>query len=189
MTRPPKAVLFIAFELLLCLLGAALAALLFGGLPPTRWTMDAKSFGLAAAGSLPVLAFGLLATSELGLRIPPLKGIYEALRDSPIGEFIREHRWPTFLALSLCAGFAEEFLFRGVLQVKLGLALTSLIFGVLHALSWAYFVVATAIGFYLGGLYEWADGNLFVPAAVHALYDFVVLLLFRRRMRLRPADA
>ncbi len=189
MRELPKAVLFTAFELLLCLVGIALAYLLFGGLPPTRWTVDLRSLGFAAAASLPMLGFGLLATSELGLRIPPLRRIYEALRDSPIGEFIREHRWPTFLILSLCAGFAEEFLFRGVLQVKLGLILTSFIFGVLHALSWAYFIVATVIGFYLGGLYDWTGGNLFVPAAVHALYDFVVLLLFRRRMRLaRPED-
>ena len=130
--------------------------------------------------SLPLLVFAVFATTDAGLSLRPLRRIYGILRDSPIGGYIRENRWPAFLALSLAAGAAEELLFRAVLQAKLGLLLTSLLFGALHAVSAAYFLIASFIGAYLGRLYE--GHGLLVPVLVHALYDFAALLLYRRRM-------
>ena len=81
--------------------------------------------------------------------------------------------------ISVLAGFAEELLFRGLLQPLWGIVVASLIFGVLHAATFGYFLLATAMGFYLGGLLQYT-GNLLVPIAVHALYDFFALNLLAR---------
>jgi membrane protease YdiL (CAAX protease family) len=96
--------------------------------------------------------------------------------------------------LSLVAGIGEELLCRGVLQPVLGrwlgpafgLAAASLLFGLLHPVSWLYIVLAGLLGAYLGFLYL-ATGNLLGPIVAHALYDFVVLVYIVRRP-LPPAE-
>lgn len=178
----PLAVVFLRLELALAAVGLILAYLVFGGFPPLRWTLGPRDLLLAAAGSVPVLLFAALATSPAGLKLRPLRSIYEALRDSPIGDYLRDSRWPAFLALSIAAGFSEEFLFRGVLQAKIGLWPAAAVFGLLHALSWTYLAIATAIGAYLGWLFQVSGNALLVPTIIHALYDFVALLLYKRRM-------
>ncbi len=88
-----------------------------------------------------------------------------------------------FLTISLLAGVGEELLFRGVLQALLarwttpvvGLALASLLFGLAHALSVSYAVLATLFGVYLGAIWL-VSGNLLVAIAAHALYDFITLV-------------
>ena len=93
---------------------------------------------------------------------------------------------PGLLLLSMAAGFGEEALFRGVLQPLFsnfggeiaGLVLASVVFGLAHALSRAYAVLAALIGVYLGGLYLVTD-NLMVPIVTHSAYDFVALLWLR----------
>ena len=62
----------------------------------------------------------------------------------------------------------------GIAGPGIALVIASLLFGVAHALTPAYFVLATLIGFYLGGLYI-ATGNLLVPVLVHFLYDWLAL--------------
>lgn len=84
--------------------------------------------------------------------------------------------------ISLWAGLSEELLFRGMLQQLWGIAAASVIFGVLHALTFGYFLLATTIGFFLGGLLHYS-GNLLVPIAVHALYDIFALSLLARMYR------
>ena len=92
--------------------------------------------------------------------------------------------------VSIAAGFGEELLFRGAIQTwlvgKMGvwpaIALASLLFGLAHPLSRAYFVVATLIGLYLGWLYH-SLGNLLVPCLVHAGYDLVALVVLLRPTR------
>ena len=80
--------------------------------------------------------------------------------------------------LSCAAGIAEELFFRGMIQSFAGLWWTALIFGLLHALTPAYFVIATAIGLYFGYLYE-VTGNLLIPMVSHAAYDIFALYLLR----------
>jgi CAAX protease family protein len=92
--------------------------------------------------------------------------------------------------ISLVAGFAEELLFRGVIQAALGewispvvgLVGASLLFGLAHPLTRAYAAIVTLAGLYLGGLWLWS-GNLLVPIVTHAVYDFAVLLYLVRRGR------
>ncbi|HVR35496.1 MAG TPA: CPBP family intramembrane glutamic endopeptidase [Methylomirabilota bacterium] len=94
-----------------------------------------------------------------------------------------------FAVLSVLAGFGEEMLFRGVLQPAAagvlgeipGWIAVSLLFGALHALNRTYFLLATALGLYLGWLSMWS-GGLISPIVAHGLYDFLALALFLGRM-------
>ncbi len=83
-------------------------------------------------------------------------------------------RWGHNLVLALLAAIPEEVFFRGALQPELGLLLTAVIFGGLHALTTVYFVYATIAGLVLGGLMEWR-GTLWMPIAMHFMIDFVSL--------------
>lgn len=140
--------------------------------------------GLAVVATLPMLALGYVI-----LQLP-----YEWVRR--LERRVRSVFVPLFrnvglagIALvSLLAGVGEELLFRGVIQEGLmtwgsdvtGLLLASVIFGLAHFITPAYFWIATGMGLYLGGLYVWT-GNLLVPIIVHGLYDFVVLTYYMYR--------
>jgi membrane protease YdiL (CAAX protease family) len=141
------------------------------------------------AFSLSALNWGIVAT------IPLLLGVWLLGRMgwawvAELQQFMLEIIVPLFrktpagvlFAVSLLAGVGEELLFRGVIQGGLdgvignvpALVVASVVFGAMHALSRAYFLVATAMGFYLGWLYL-ATGNLLIPVVVHFLYDWIVL--------------
>ena len=60
----------------------------------------------------------------------------------------------------------------------MGLALSSLCFGALHALGAVYFAWATLVGAGMGAL-ALAGGSLVTPIAAHATYNFGALLLLR----------
>ena len=92
-------------------------------------------------------------------------------------------RSPAELALlAALAGFAEEILFRGVLQAGLGrvlpesgaLVVASAAFGLAHFITPAYAVFAGLAGLYLGGLFL-LHGSLAAPIVAHAVYDLVAL--------------
>ncbi len=86
------------------------------------------------------------------------------------------------VVVSALAGIGEELLFRGVIQAGMaasfgawpGLLVASVLFGLMHALSRAYFVLATLMGLYLGALYQATD-NLLLPVLVHGLYDAIAI--------------
>jgi membrane protease YdiL (CAAX protease family) len=94
---------------------------------------------------------------------------------------------PQFAMIALLAGAGEELLFRGVLQTKLsewttpivGLVLSSVLFGLAHALSRVYFAFAVAVGAYLGWLTLYYH-DLIAPIVAHALYDFLALVYLWR---------
>lgn len=102
--------------------------------------------------------------------------------------------------LSVLAGVGEELLFRGIVQAgisgklehsfgpSLALIVAAVLFGFAHALSPAYFVLATVIGFYLGAIWLWTD-NLLTPIAAHAGYDFLALCYLARYRRRQDAVA
>jgi membrane protease YdiL (CAAX protease family) len=119
-----------------------------------------------------------------------------------IGEMFPTASLGQFALVALLAGVGEELLFRGVIQTKLidwttpvvGLVLTSLLFGLAHALSKLYFAMATAIGAAFGWM-TWYYGDLVAPMVAHSVYDFVALMYISssRRLRLddrsRPSDS
>jgi len=97
------------------------------------------------------------------------------------------------LALAVAAGVGEELLFRGFLQGTLehfagpttGLVVASVVFGLAHAITPIYALVATLMAFYLGAAWRLA-GNLIVPITIHAAYDAAVIWYVMRKRDVAP---
>lgn len=83
--------------------------------------------------------------------------------------------------------FAEEWLFRGVIQTHFGILVASVLFSLLHVRylkKWVLFIIVTSLSFLLGILYE-VTNNLWVTIFAHFLIDFIfgvkISLDYRRR--------
>jgi uncharacterized protein len=160
--------------------GVLLLAILGGyllGISPTqlvRWSLRDLIGGLLAV--LPLL---------LVYRFSP--DLRQQATDT-LGESLSRCRWYDLVGLAGLAGIGEELLFRGVLYEGLvpfhpwlALIICNVVFGLLHALSWNYFLAATCIGFSmhaLAGLSE--PRNLLAPMVAHGVYDLVAFFLLRR---------
>jgi len=96
--------------------------------------------------------------------------------------FAASYRWPVLLTLCLLAGVGEELLFRGAVQGWLlqhtgpwtALLAASVLFGLVHYVSFTYFLVATGLGLILGGAYQFW-GSLPLVMVWHAVYDMLAL--------------
>jgi membrane protease YdiL (CAAX protease family) len=174
----------LAFEGLLIPLALGLA-LLFGMEPWADFHASPAMLLAALAATVPPLA-----ALALTIRLHPawLQQIDGMLRDL-VGMLFRGHGRIAVILVAALAGLGEELLFRGVIQVWLvefggpvpGLVLASLIFGLAHYVTNAYFVAASLMGLYLGSLFQFS-GNLLVPSLVHALYDWIAIeYLLRQR--------
>jgi membrane protease YdiL (CAAX protease family) len=90
---------------------------------------------------------------------------------------------PDALLLALASGLAEEMLFRGALQPRVGWVAASLIFGLVHVLPRREFIAwtgfAIAAGFLFGALFS-ATGNLVAPVVAHTVVNAVNLPLLIR---------
>lgn len=140
--------------------------------PRAGWAAD------LALGSLVGVLFAL-ALWALADRYAPLRrirGLLSQMLDLDV--FV----WRDAALIGLVAGIPEEILFRGAIQPELGWALTSILFGALHAITPAYFLYATAAGALLGGLADWR-GGLWAPTAAHCVIDALTIMLLRRRWR------
>ena len=112
--------------------------------------------------------------------------------------------------ISFLAGLGKEVLFRGVFQAALArwlggsttgaaswggsipdwtaAGVVALLFGLAHSVNFGYALLAAGIGLYLGWLWM-ASGDLTVPIAAHAVYDFLALVyLVKIRDRNDQAD-
>lgn len=144
---------------------------------------DAVRRGLLAVVPMLVL---LGAVSLIGWR--PLVELRRQV-EQMVSELFADGHWWDVLVISIAAGVGEELLFRGAAQPLLAgwtnpwiaLAVVSLLFGLAHALSTTYFVVATLIGVYFGWLAMHYD-DLVAPIVAHTVYDFVAILFFRWRV-------
>lgn len=155
------------------------------------WAWEAVAWGLGAA--VPLLFFFLLTH---WLPLGPLQRIRRVLVDM-LGPSLVVCHWYDLLFLSLLVGFAEELLFRGVLQPWLsawgyvtGLVASNVLFGLAHSVTVAYAVLAALIGLYLGWLLDvTGERNLLVPALTHAAYDFVAFLIVAHTYRKKSAES
>jgi len=168
-------------ELGLVGLAALLGWLALGEPFPFALRWDARDLLWSAAASVPLCALAVFLTSPGGRRFGAFGKIYEKLKEV-LGEPLRRFGLIEILLLSAAAGVGEEILFRGVVQPLLGLWVTSTIFGILHALTPAYFVLAAVMGCYLGWLSDHTQ-NLLAPILVHFLYDAVALYVLRHHYR------
>lgn len=185
---PPREALPFLFGLI-CVLEGGLVLVAWG----LGWLFGVDPFAYMVADARAVLQ-GVLATLPMLLMLwwglsRPRGAVGQVTRQ---GAELAQKVFPDTssggLALvSLLAGLGEEALFRGFLQPLLGgiagepfaIVVAGAAFGVVHAMSRAYALIATVIGIYLGVVYALTD-NLMVPIVAHALYDFVALLWLQR---------
>jgi len=185
-SRPPNESIFrvaALFEGGLVLVAWCLGLLL--DRPPwaqIQWSAAELGWGLLA--TLPLIA-GLLVITRYPLG--PFKALNDFVRQWVLPLFVTCTTWQ-LAVISLLAGLGEEALFRGVVQAGveqlcgwpwLALAVASALFGLAHAVTTTYAILAGLIGVYLGWL--WLEsGNLLVPIVTHAAYDFVALAYLLR---------
>ena len=146
---------------------------------------------------------------QIVLGLLPLIAGYFILLAIPLGalrridSFVRELFRQYMMRLSLgqlaliaaLAGIGEELFFRGLLQIGLtniwglwpAVVVSSFIFGLAHAVTFTYFILAFVISLYFGFLFEYT-GNLVVPIAIHAFYDFFVFLYIRSTLIKEDCD-
>lgn len=105
---------------------------------------------------------------------------------------LRHCDWADLFILSAIAGVSEELLFRGVLQpwlesawgMNVGLIGSNLVFGLVHAITPLYTVLAAVVGIYLGLALDYGgERNLLTPIIIHGLYDFLALSAMMRTYR------
>jgi len=132
----------------------------------------------ALAGAL-AAGVVILASGEFTRRTRMGDALARALA-SVLGPLRHSECW----LLAVVSGIAEESLFRGALQPRVGLVLASLLFGLAHfaprrdLLPWTVFSVAA--GFLLGALFE-RTGNLIAPVVAHTLINGINLRLLAVR--------
>ncbi|WP_264738429.1 CPBP family intramembrane glutamic endopeptidase [Cytobacillus firmus] len=128
----------------------------------------------AAAGAAVVLIDIVL------MKVLPEK-LYD---DGGLNEKIFQNR--SFLHIAFIAAvvaFSEELLFRGVIQTHFGLAISSLIFALVHyryLFNWFLFVNIITLSFLIGYIYH-ITNNLLVTIVMHFLIDFLLGILIRKR--------
>ncbi len=117
-----------------------------------------------------------------------LQQIRDVLQNT-LGPSLVKHHWTDLFILGAIAGISEEILFRGVIQPWLenswgalaGLVISSLIFGLIHAVTFLYFIMATAVSIYLGMYLDYDNTrNLLTPIVIHGLYDFFAFMVIVR---------
>ena len=170
-----------------------------GGLYAFGLLLMGGSNALQSAFSLSWVATGY----ALLLCIPMFGALYLSVRSNwePLSRLrteMEEKVVPIFakckivdLALiALLAGVSEELFFRGWMQGALvnklgvipGILIASVIFGFAHYLSAVYAIYAGLTGLYLGMIYR-AFGNLYIVMAIHALYDFIALVVLVKTLK------
>lgn len=145
-----------------------------------------KSVGYGTLMTLPLGALAW-ALDNIEENVPALKDVTTATQRSVLAlmgsTFKPKLGLLVAVALGIAAGLGEEMLFRGVLQYELigrlgnvgAVGLSSVIFGLLHAVTPVYALLATLASVYFGFIYL-DTGNLAVPIVTHALYDVVALM-------------
>lgn len=165
--------------------GLILVALLLGLIANINPFVDlyfseaAILFGII--GTLPLFLLFLISEQ---LKVPALRRIKTLLLETLCPQ-LYQHHWTDLLILSTIAGISEELLFRGLLQPWLerswgmptGLIASSLLFGLVHAVTPLYAVLATLISLYLGlSLDYMGNRNLLTPIIIHGFYDFLIFM-------------
>jgi membrane protease YdiL (CAAX protease family) len=92
------------------------------------------------------------------------------------------YSWFKIGCVALLAGVGEELLFRVGLQalltnyvsIYLAIFIPALVFGLLHFLSWPYFISATLMGLVFGVVYHFTQSVMLV-IVWHAVYDLIAL--------------
>lgn len=148
-----------------------------------HFSENAIFYGLI--GTLPLF---IIFMAMQYLQIESVQRVRQLLQET-LGPSMRDYGWADLFVLAVIAGLSEEVLFRGVLQpwmenswgMNAGLVFSNIIFGLVHAVTPLYAVLATLVGIYLGMFLDYGgERNLLTPVIIHALYDFLAFLVIMR---------
>ena len=121
----------------------------------------------------------LLATLLAAVALLVAFGAEELLPEQPPGliVWIAALPIPVKLGLAACAGVVEEAFFRGLLQPRVGIGLSTLLFVLAHlAYDQPFMLIGiTMLSLFFAALVEWRQ-NLWPAIAAHFLFDAVQLL-------------
>ncbi|MDD1613957.1 MAG: CPBP family intramembrane metalloprotease [Methylococcaceae bacterium] len=145
------------------------------------------------------VAYGLIGTIPLFLMFLALEKIQgesvvkiRELLLNTLGPGLHRYHWTDLFILAAIAGVSEELLFRGVIQpwieaswgITGGLIVSNIVFGLVHAVTPLYAVLAALVGIYLGLSLDYGgDRNLLIPIIIHGFYDFLAFVALMRVYR------
>ena len=151
------------------------------------------------------LAYGVIGTLPLFLTFLSLEKLQgdsvikiRKLLLNTLGPGLNSYHWSDLLILAAIAGISEELLFRGVIQpwienswgLTTGLIASNIVFGLVHAVTPLYAVLAALVGIYLGLSLDYSgDRNLLIPVIIHGFYDFLAFVALMRVYRASLSDA
>ena len=147
---------------------------------PIPYRLDGETF-LVALGLTVVLAIANFSLFAIGRRFAFTRHVYAFFEDE-IFPLLREATALDIIMIAAVAGFSEELLFRGMLQPRMGIIASSLLFGLLHGPDyklWPFAAWAAVVGAGLGLVYRETE-NMAIPMLVHAAYDALALAYIRR---------
>jgi len=142
-------------------------------------------------GIIATLPIFMIFLALYQLNIKSLTKIKTLLLDM-LGPILLRYHWTDLLILAAIAGISEEILFRGVIQpwmesswgMLTGLIVSSILFGLAHAVTLLYFLLATLMSAYLGLLLDIdTSRNLLIPIVTHGFYDFLAFLVIAHSYR------
>lgn len=103
-----------------------------------------------------------------------------ALATEILGAHLAACRWYDLVLLAIFVGVCEECLFRGVLEPWMArwspwgaFILVNIVFGLLHAVSPTYAILAGTLGAIMSTLARYPEFNLLRPIVAHAVYDLI----------------
>jgi membrane protease YdiL (CAAX protease family) len=145
------------------------------------------------------IAYGVIGTAPLFLMFLALEKLQgesvvniRKLLLNTLGPGLHRYHWTDLFILAAIAGISEELLFRGVIQpwieaswgISAGLIGSNIVFGLVHAVTPLYAVLAALVGIYLGLSLDFGgDRNLLMPIIIHGLYDFLAFVALMRVYR------
>lgn len=163
----------------------------FSGIDPFKYMIFSEpAIFIGLLGTLPLIIL-FIALNKIDNKF--LQQIRQILLDT-FGPAMHKQHWTNLLILAAIAGIAEEILFRGVIQpwmeslwgMTAGLIGSNIIFGLVHAVTPLYAILATLFGIYLGLSMDYGvHRNLLTPIIIHGLYDFFAFLVILSAYRLQ----
>jgi membrane protease YdiL (CAAX protease family) len=157
-------------------IGLVLAYFLFSSIQSVREIFAWQPINIFVIGT--VVALIVVGVDLLLMKLVPKR----LLDDGGINEKMFQTRsFPHIILLAFIIAFAEEFLFRGVIQTHFGIWVASILFAVLHIRylhKWVLFISVVIISFILGYTYE-VTGSLWVTIWAHFLIDMLLACKIR----------
>ena len=134
---------------------------------------------------LAILAGLATCAAGVGLVLLLLKVFgFEHFRFPEIEELIDTTSNSELALLYLAAGIGEEMLFRVVLQTLFGILPAAILFAATHIAYWKKPIVMLdvfVLALMLGALFAYTQ-SFWLCAAVHAVYNYTVTILYKKRI-------